>query len=74
MNGPGVTGPPNDDTDPAGDENAGVGGVWAGRGVTFIERLGARFELFEGGRPVVERGGEVVTDGCRWVDRSIDDE
>ena len=72
-NGPGVTGPPNDETDPAGEENAGVGGVWAGRG-TFIERLGARFEFFEGGRFVVEREGEVVTGGCRWAERSIDDE
>lgn len=31
MNGPGVTGLPNDDTDLAGEENAGVIGVCAGR-------------------------------------------
>lgn len=37
-------------------------------------RLGARFEFFEGGRFVDERKGEVVTGGCRWADRSIDDE
>lgn len=73
MNGPGVTGPPKDETDPAGDENPGVGGVCAGRG-TFIERLGARFEFFEGGRFVVEREGEVMAGSCRWADRSIDDE
>jgi hypothetical protein len=67
-----VTGPPKDDTDPAGDEKAGVGGVCTGIGA-FIVRLGARFEFFEGGRFVVERGGE-VTGGCRWAERSIDDE
>jgi hypothetical protein len=72
-NGLGVTGLPNDNADPAGDENAGVNGVCVGRG-TFIVRLGARFEFFEGGRFVVECEGEVVTGGCRWADRSIDDE
>lgn len=72
MNGPGVTGPPNDDTDPAGDEKAGVGGVCAGTGA-FMVRLDVRFEFFEGGRFAAVREGE-VTGGCRWVFRSMDDE
>lgn len=63
-------GPPNDDTDPAGDEKAGVGGVIG----TFIVRPCARLEFFEGSRFTVEREGEVMTGGCGWADRSIDDE
>ena len=33
--------PGHEETDPAGGESAGVGGVWAGRGM-FTERLSAR--------------------------------
>ena len=54
MNGPGVTGLPNDDTaNLANEENAGVGGVCVRRG-EFTVRLCACFEYFKGGRFVAE--------------------
>jgi len=73
-NEPGVTGPPNDETDAAGDENVGVDGVGAAIGDVTL-KLDVRLDCLEDVRVPCERKGARDPSDCGLLlDSSTDDE
>lgn len=73
-NGPGVTGPPNDETEAAGDEKAGVGGTGAAGG-DFALEPDVLLDCLEGCRAPCEREEGKDAKICGLLpDPSTDDE